>query len=88
MNTPSNTSIVALLGSDGFEEYCDTNDFAAFELQLETDLEVLVNRWSALAAPHASRSSRRGGKFPKPFQLKTEDSSVNESEGEAPKKPR
>lgn len=80
MNTPSNTSIAALLGADGFDDYCDTNDFAAFELQLETDLLVLENRWSALAAPHASRSSRRGGKFPKPFELKIES--------EAPRKPR
>ncbi len=83
MNTPTNASIAALLGADGFDEYCDTNDFAAFELQLETDLLVLENRWAALAAPHASRSSRRGGKFPKPFELKTEEPS-----SEAPRKPR
>ena len=83
MNQPSHTSIVALLGSDGFEDYCDTNDFAAFELQLETDLLVLENRWAALAAPHASRSNRRGGKFPKPFEFKAE-----ESASEAPRKPR
>lgn len=83
MNTPTNTSIAALLGLDGFADYCDTNDFAAFELQLETDLLVLENRWAALAAPHASRSSRRGGKFPKPFELKS-----NDTTSEAPQKPR
>jgi hypothetical protein len=82
MTTPSANSIVALLGSDGFADYCDTNDFAAFELQLDTDLELLVNRWSALAAPHSSRSNRRGGKFPKPYQLPAVD------ESSAPRKPR
>ncbi len=83
MTQPSANSIVALLGPDGFDDYCDTNDFAAFEMQLETDLLVLENRWSALAAPHSARSSRRGAKFPKPFQLP-----ANEDTNSAPRKPR
>lgn len=88
MNQPSNNSIVALLGSDGFDDYCDTNDFAAFELQLETDLLVLENRWSAMAAPHATRATRRGGKFPKPFQMPVvEDSTAGDSK-DTPRKPR
>ena len=82
MSQPSTNSIVALLGSNGFDDYCDTNDFAAFELQLDTDLLALENRWAALAAPHATRSSRRGGKFPKTFEAQTEETS------EAPRKPR
>jgi hypothetical protein len=88
MTQPSAKSIVALLGPDGFDDYCDTNDFAAFELQLETDLLVLENRWSALAAPHSSRASRRGSKFPKPFQLPVvEDASAGDS-NDLPRKPR
>jgi len=83
MTQPSNNSIVALLGSDGFDEYCDTNDFAAFEMQLDTELLVLENRWSAMAAPHSSRASRRGNKFPKPFQPPSA-----EETNTAPRKPR
>lgn len=89
MSQPSNTSIVALLGSDGFEDYCDTNVFAAFEMQLDADLMVLENRWSAMAAPHSSRANRRGNKFPKPFQFPAAEESGTASEtNSAPRKPR